>query len=217
MPKGDLEDITMAGDTFFLLKSNGKIYRYIPGTNAAVMITQLHYRPMDMEGMFYDYGTHALILACKSVTPGRDSCRRDLFIYDLQSMSWDTSAERGITCAEIDAYFTKTKRTISDPPSTRILKKESFFSKKGKWKWAPSAIAIDNVTGWWWILSAKSCNIIVWNPVTRTIQAMIPLDPERHLQAEGMYFLSGGELIITDEAVGRRPAQCTFYRPELVR
>lgn len=207
MTKGDLEDLVWQKDTLFILKSNGKVYFWQKKMKNATLLGQVPDISIDVEGLTYDRNQQRLLLACKSARQNDDPQCRDILMMHPRTGMIDSTLTIHIHASAIEKYC-----TASPPPNTEIMWSNYFISKKGNWKWAPSAIAIQPGTNLWWILSAKSNTILVYDSVQQKIQDIIFLIKEKHPQAEGMLFTPDGLLWISDESVGGASPWITLYQ-----
>lgn len=186
--RGDFEGITIAGQDFWVIKSNGKLYRFREGENG----TRVPYAEFDtklgkeceFEGVAYEKDSARLVLPCKNARgKGFDD---ELVIYRWQI---GTSDSAGIT-------------TIQIPMS------EAAGSNKWK-RFRASDITIDPETGDYVLISSLEHGLIVMKPDGAVVSSR-PI-PGKHHQAEGVAITKDSILMISDEATSKPPA-ITLYR-----
>jgi uncharacterized protein YjiK len=186
--RGDFEGITIAGQTIWVIKSNGKLYSFREGENG----TRVPYTSFDtklgkeceFEAVAYQADSSLLVLPCKNARgKGFDD---ELVIYRWRIGS---DASSGITKLEI-------------PLSEAV--------GNNKWKrFRASDMTIDPLTGDYVLISSLEHGLIVMRPDGEVIDSRSL--PGKHHQAEGVAITKDSILIISDEA-SSKPAALTLYR-----
>jgi uncharacterized protein YjiK len=190
----DFEDITVVGDTFYLVTSSGDLYNFKEGKKNAsvkyeVVSTGLTKRN-NVEGLCYDPETNCLLLACKGYAGKGYKKYKAVYAYSLSK----------------NKLLIKPRFLI---PSDETEK----FSKENKFE--PSGIARHPETGHFFIIAAGG-NLIVEISKTGQIIAQKRLKKKLHAQPEGIVFKSANELLISDEGQAGS-ARITFYNTILDR
>ena len=186
--RGDFEGITVAGQDIWVIKSNGKLYRFREAENGqrvpyAEFDTRLG-KECEFEGVAYDADSSWLVLPCKNARgKGLDD---ELVIYRWKI---GTSDSAGIT---------------------RLMIPVGEAVGNNKWKrFRASDITIDPATGDYVLISSLENGMIVMKPDGEVLDSR-PL-PGKHHQAEGIAITRDSVLMISDEASSKPPA-ITLYR-----
>lgn len=184
--KKDFEGIAIAGKYLFLVTSSGDLYKFTePDTGNAsyeIIKTPLN-SSYDVEGLCYDEATNSLLLACKD-DPKKDKRNaRAVFSFDLSS-----------------------NKLINKPRF--IISPDEIKEKSGITNFSPSGIE-KHSDGNFYVLSSNQKAIAVLSPEGKLIEAAKL--PGKHMQPEGITFLSNNDMIISDEG-GKDDAELTIYR-----
>ena len=200
----DFEGMTIAGDRFFLLESNGRIYEFQEGQPGQTVPFTLHDtrlgRECEFEGIAFDARSNALLLACKNV--GTNSLKDHVVIY-----RWPLDGARDSAQAR-------------DPTPARIAIPLAQAVGSNEWReLKPSDLTVDPLSGNYLIIAAQQQALLAVTPEGRVVSSG-PL-PEPLEFAEGLAATSDSLLIIATEAtrgsaaisVYRRPARSPATRP----
>lgn len=190
--RGDFEDIAIAGETFYMVTSNGVLYRFNEGSDKArveydTFRTDLHSNA-DVEGLCYDPESDALLLALKG-NPGSGldpDKKKAVYSFSLKTMKLDP-----------EPRFVLDIDTITDES------KEDDF--------APSAIAYNAWKDRFYVIAAVG-NVIVELNRAGEILSIEKLSHKLHDQPEGIDFPSKNVMYISDE--GKKHGTLTFYETE---
>ena len=186
--RGDFEAITIAGTDIYLLRSNGKIYKFKEGADAAqvpytVFDTGLG-KECEFESMAYEADSSRLLLACKKFL--QKQAPKELLIYRVPLPLGDRSAITAMQVAMKDVIGSN------------------------KWKnFHPSDINIDPITKNYVIVASREKGLIVVTPDGQVVRSE-PI-PGDHRQAEGVAITPDSLLLVSDEANVKPPA-ITLYR-----
>ncbi|MBT8132163.1 MAG: SdiA-regulated domain-containing protein [Gammaproteobacteria bacterium] len=191
--QADFEGIAFADEYFFLITSDGRLYRAKPGRNGervsfSVVNTKLGKR-CEIEGLAYAESDNHLLIACKQPRSKKLNKRIAIFYWSLT-----------------------TNRLLENET---IIIKESVLRKKLDIKaFNPSGIEIDRHTGHIILVAARQRAIAEIDPNGEVISARrFPL-ASRHRQAEGIALTSENQLIVADEG-GKKKARLAVYQPDL--
>jgi uncharacterized protein YjiK len=170
----------------YLMTSNGKIYEFAEGANEASVDFAVHDlelgKECEFEGLAFDPGINALLLACKHV--GIKELKDHLVIYRWSLAEGGERLSRLVT------------------PVTALMEQQ-------QWKeFRPTALEVDPATGNYLVLTAERALVTV-SPDGALLEVR-PL-PATHDQPEGVAVTADSMIIISDEAV-TRPAAITLYR-----
>jgi len=186
--RGDFEAITIAGSDIYLLRSNGKIFKFKEGADGgqvpySVYDTGLG-KECEFESMAYEADSSRLVLVCKKFL--QKKAPKELLIYHLPLPLGDRSA------------MTTLRVPIADVIGSN------------KWKnFHPSDINIDPFTKNYVIVASREKGLIVVTPDGEVVRSE-PI-PGDHRQAEGVAITADSILIVSDEANVKPPA-ITLYR-----
>lgn len=181
-PRGDYEDLVLAGDSVFVLRSDGTIFLLADFGEEDMAVssiqTGLSIRN-NAEGLYYDAQARRLLIACKgfSGVESADKSARAVYAFDL------------------DSY------RLVNPP--HLLLTEADLS--------PSAIAVHPVSHSTYLLSSPGKRLLELTAQGQ-ILSQIPLEDSRFTQPEGLCFAPNGDLFISNEGRGGRGNILRFRR-----
>ncbi|RYU79272.1 SdiA-regulated domain-containing protein [Hymenobacter persicinus] len=173
-PAGDYEDIVQVGKDWFILRSDGTLFRR-SGTKTTTYATGLS-TANNPEGLAYDAATKSLLVACKGAAGvgGPDQMRA---VYRLDPSTFHQSVKPVylLSVAQVQA----TNAAIN--------------------RFAPSAIAIQPQTGHLFIAAASGNALLELDAQGHILHAD-KLPRNLFPQPEGLSFASNGDLYISSEA-----------------
>lgn len=203
---GDYEDLARVGNDWFILRSDGTLFRY-NGTTTQEYETGLTFTN-EPEGLTYDAASKTLLVACKG-EPGASLPDTKRAVYRLQSGTYKAEAS--------PAYVLNVEAIVASVPSQEASPKKP--GKKGKKKegmkgFAPSAVAVHPITHHVFVLSARQNGIVELDEAGQLVAAS-SLPTDLFPQPEGLAFTSTGELYIASEA-SKKSGQATIhlFRPQ---
>lgn len=186
--RGDFEAITIAGSDVYLLRSNGKIYKFKEGADAAQVPYSMYDtglgKECEFESMAYEADSSRLLLVCKKFL--QKQAPKELLIYRLPL---PLGARSAITAMQ-------------------VAMKDVVGSNKWK-NFHPSDINIDPLTKNYVIVASHEKGLIVVTPDGEVVRSE-PL-PGDHRQPEGVAITPDSLLLVSDEANVKPPA-ITLYR-----
>ncbi len=181
---GDYEDLSIAGETVYVLKSNGHVYQF-PFQNkeqlhADASIVHKHLVPKgEYESLFADAENDQIIILAKK--PNDDDNAGSIKGFRINIYPNDSLALDDMFLIDVQ----------------RILKEEDFTRNKEK-KIRPSAVSKHPITGEWYILASVNKLLIIcdsnWN-----VQSWHHLSPKNFKQPEGICFDLYGNMYISNE------------------
>jgi len=186
--RGDFEAITIAGTDVYLLRSNGKIYKFKEGADASQVPYSVYDtglgKDCEFESMAYEADSSRLLLACKKFL--QKNAPKELLIYRVPLPLGDRSA----------------MSTLRVPIADVI--------GSNKWKnFHPSDMNIDPSTRNYVIVASHEKGLIVVTPEGEVVRSE-PI-PGDHRQPEGVAITPDSILLVSDEANVKPPA-ITLYR-----
>lgn len=196
---GDFEDITVEGDHVWVIKSNGKLYRF--SQEASEDADDQKWQPSLPEDA--DYESFCYLPCCqKLLAVGKEPVKvegkendwqRVIFQMDLSDPS-QPEVFQIINLKEVEAYLA----TYAAEEGTEALRERFNPEKKKSFK--PSAMAVHPKTGNLYVLASVGKILIVLSPEGQVLHVK-PLAADLFPQPEGMCFGPDGTLYISHEGV----------------
>lgn len=208
--EGDYEDITIVNDHFYVLKSNGNIYRVGKDQTIKTEISRYKTRLKsrnDCEGLTPAPQNDGLLIACKG-SPSLDRQHppenyRAIYRFSFQTADIDTIPYLVINTDEIGLAETKDwYQGISIKLANRLSQYENTAFQ-------PSGIACHPVTLDFYILAHVGKMILVTND-SGEILRILPVDPAILAQPEGICFDDDGTLYLVSEGAGTDAVLAVF-------
>ncbi|MGD8779990.1 MAG: SdiA-regulated domain-containing protein [Ignavibacteria bacterium] len=187
--EADFEGIAISRNYFYLITSNGLLYQFKEGKNRQAVNYKTYRTGLsasnNIEGLCYDKKTNTLLIACKEDPGKKYKGYRAVYSYVLNEY--------------------KLKKEPRFLISLKKLK-DDFGIKK----FYPSGIEKNPVSNTFFIISAREEPCLVELSESGEILDAKKLKKNDHPQPEGITFDSENNLIISDEAAGKR-AKLTIY------
>lgn len=206
---GDYEGIEAVGNTIYVVKSTGTIYK-ITEKKGEEEPEVVKYNTFldggnDVEGLAYDPVANQLLLACKAQA-GEDEefeLTKAIYAFDLASFELLPAPKYCIKLEDVNEYLD------TDPLIRKLEKLNEFFAPgDSEFGFSPSALAIDPKSGDLYILSSIGKLLMIISQEGR-IQHIEKLKKSIHEQPEGICFDAAGNLFISNEGKGGKG---TIYR-----
>ena len=171
----DFEDITRIDSTFYVLQSNGDIFKVRYDSNKAITraIKFNLSNNNEFESFYYDDSLKKIILICKDCEIDKKN-NLSTFSFDPTSDSFSPISYR----IDIASVY------------------ENMDLKVSRFK--PSAAAINPVNGMLYIISSINKMILVTDR-NGIVHGAYPIDPTLFKQPEGIAFRKNGDMIISNE------------------
>ncbi|MCB9050516.1 MAG: SdiA-regulated domain-containing protein [Lewinellaceae bacterium] len=186
---GDYEGITRAGNSLYILRSDGKLYEVDNYKNKDFQTEEydMEIPVKDNEGLAYDPQNNRLLIAGKSEPKSDDyKDKRLVFAFDLNTKSAVEKPIYEFSEEQIRQF---------------VLENNSGLSKKDKepgLKINPSGISVHPVTRKLFVLSSKDNLIYIFNQDSQ-VEAVHHLNKKIFNQPEGITFLDNGDMLISNE------------------
>ena len=188
-PDGDYEGVSIAGDTAYILKSNGQISMFnlvtINEKGTVLRYELSHLKRCNAEGLVYNPLLERLLIACKE-NPHKLGLKGDRVIYSfdpgngiLDSLPWTL-----LRASEIE-------RELGNFP----------VSKKNHRPVKPSGLAVHPVTAQLYVLASVGKLLMILDGEGQLIQ-LVPLNYRLFRQPEGICFGPDGTLYVASEGRG---------------
>lgn len=173
-PAGDYEDIVQVGKDWFILRSDGTLFRR-SGTHTTTYATGLS-TANNPEGLAYDEATKSLLVACKGAAGvGGPDQKRAVYRLDPTTFRHSLKPAYQVNVAQVQAA------------NAAIM------------RFAPSALAIHPKTGHLFVAAASGNALLELTAEGRLLHAdKLPRDV--FPQPEGLSFAPNGDLYISSEA-----------------
>ncbi len=188
--ENDFEGIAAANGYLYIVNSSGQIYGIREDVNGTSAPFQSFPTPLnqkyDIEGLCFHPASNSLLLACKEFSGKGLSDYKTVYAYDLQ------------------------KKELLPEPFLKISIEE-MKKKGGSKNFAISAIEYSKFTNTFFLLGGKSFELMEVSPKGEVL-GIISLSSKVHRQPEGLTFLEGRTLLISDEAAGKTPTMTKYKR-----
>ncbi len=177
--KGDYEDLTIVGNTIYILKSNGTIYTLPLNKSVSKASDEVQeFKDLvpegEYEGMYGDESNNKLYVLCKN-------CKK---VGEGTGYTLSISSDG--------------KLSASEPFSLNVDAIQEITKNK-KVNFRPSAITKNKLTNEWFVLSSVN-KMLVRASADWTIKNVYSLDGSIFVQPEGLAFDSKNNLYISNEA-----------------
>ncbi len=200
---GDYEGIARAGNTIFVLRSDGVIYEIPDYTSAE--FTSIKYKSeipaKDNEGLCYYKKKNMLLIGPKSDIEGKKKSKKAIYGFSLDTKKLLDKPVIKFDLKEIKEYATNNKLNLP------VTKKKSENSEP-KIELRASAIGIHPLTNKLFLISGIEQILFVFD-LNGTLEYMEKLDPKLFNQPEGISFLNNGDMLISNEG---GPGNATLLR-----
>lgn len=199
---GDYEGIAKAGDTLYVLRSDGILFKSVQGAKTLSITTSIP--APNNEGLCYDEEGHRLLIACKSKSgKGHDyRDKRQVYAFDLKTGIRSADAVFEFDVPEI-RQFVKAQH-IALP-----LKEKKNGRQEEILRFTPSAIALHPVSHKLYLISSTDHLLFIFDLQGKPEQ-VVQLDPKVFNKPEGISFLENGDLLITNEGQHKKPSLLWF-------
>ena len=189
----DYEAIANVNDTIYVLRSNGDIYEIDDLESAGVTSINHHTflsKVNNSEGMCYDSKHNRLLVACKG-RPEKGSAKKYMkAVYSFDLMT-KTMNKQPVLIMDPEQIVQMADQST---PKTHSL----FGEEKRADQFDPAEIAIEPLTGNYFVLSSVGKRLAVFSP-TGVLLCAVNLNQDIYKQPEGLAFSSTGDLVISDE------------------
>lgn len=196
---GDYEGIAKAGKHIYVLKSNGKLFRYNASKDKTKEIETALKSKNDAEGLCYDEDSKSLLIACKGLPLNEKRSIKAVYQYLIEE---DKLKKDPFIEVDID--------------DLEELGEKLEFDGQQKWRikrFSPSGIAIHPVSRYYYILSARGSLLLVVNKQQK-IEHLVFLDINALPQPEGICFDKNNNLYISTEGKGGKGKLLKFNELE---
>lgn len=209
---GDYEGITRIQNALYILRSDGTLFELNNYTSkdATVRKYDTGIPSGNNEGLCYDAEHNRLLIAAKGkIGKGPEyKNSRVIYAFDLLAKQFSTEPVYDFDLGKMKEFI---RSNYPDFPVKKAKKKSKEDEPDLKFK--TSAICIHPVTKKLYLLSASDHCLFIFNKKGDP-ENIIRLDPELFNKAEGITFLSDGDMIISNEGQEKQPSLLLFeYKP----
>lgn len=195
----DYEDVTLAGNEVYVLRSNGTLYRLThfeaQKTIRTEKIETCFSKKNNCEGLCYDPAGNRLLIALKGkpeATGDQDfGHQKAIYAYDLQKRKLLHTPAFLISREQVATHVSG----ISDNP--------------GDFRFQPSAVAVHPLTGEIYVLASVGKVLLVLDRDGQLLSVTL-LDKRLFRQPEGLCFDTNGTLYISSEGDGQSGTMMKF-------
>ncbi len=199
----DYEDISIIGNTAYILRNNGNIFR-VENFKKNDFKVKKYKTPLkeknDTEGLAFDPLSNSLLIACK----GSPSIEKEnlyegykaIYKFDLEKEELNNQPEYLINLEQLDNYIDHnvfTKLSVKIGKRLGLIESETSFQ--------PSGIAIHPIYGEIYIISSIGKLLIILDRKGKVLDVK-ELDPKIFRQPEGICFSPDGDMFISNEGQG---------------
>ena len=201
---GDFEGIEFVGDTLWVVKSKGRLYKLwnldkTPYDMATFKVESL--KKANIEGLGYDAKNNRLLLAQKG-DKSDAATSRSIFAFDLKNQP----SREGGTGPSVSKVFDISLSDFAAFLADKKAKKyqhlvEDYVEKPVPTgvEFGPSGVAVHPLSGNIFVLSSINKVLIVLSPTGKILE-MVKLDKNRLPQPEGICFDPDGTMYLSSEA-----------------
>ncbi len=199
---GDYEGIAKAGDTLYVLRSDGVLFKSVQGAKALSVNTAIP--APNNEGLCYDEAGQRLLIACKAKSgKGHEyKDKRQIYAFDLKTGARSADAVFEFDVPEI-RQFVKAQRIPLPVKEKKNGKHEEVL------RFTPSAIAVHPFSSKLYLISSTDHLLFIFDSQGKPEQ-VAQLDPKVFNKPEGIIFLENGDMLITNEGQHKKPSLLWF-------
>lgn len=180
---GDFEDISLNGDTAYILRSDGTLF-YFSHKNfgGKYETTVIPLNCLNIESLFLDKTDKTFLIACKDNSINTYGSYRSVYAFPINSM-----------------YSPEIALTIDLNEINKMLHVKYPELSVEKIQFNPSAIAVHPLTKEVYILSAINRMLAIYHD--KKLTDLFPLPAELYYKPEGLDFTEDGNLFISSEGM----------------
>lgn len=196
---GDFEGITKVNSDYWVLRSDGVLFRITPKEKNNLIESFSTQIPADNnEGLCYDAKNNRLLIACKGkIGKGKElKDKRRIYAFDLSTMTLSDEPVYDFEIAEVVAYVER--------EDLNVPKREKKKQEIPVIRFRISAIGIHPISGELYVLSSADHMLLIYNASGQLLEVNL-LDEEMYNKPEGISFFENGDLLISNEGQDKHP------------
>ena len=194
---GDYEDLVRVDKDVYIVSSNGSIIQIKGFQSAKPLVKSFNTaltKDNDIEGLGYEPKKNRLLLAAKARGLDEDENTKEIYAFNLSTMTLDTTPAYTIKLNEIEDYFKGDALVESSKKFLKALGNQNINKV-----FRSSAITVDPKTNNIFVLSSINNLIAVLTPDGQMSQ-IVQFEGKEHKQPEGLAFSENGKLYVSNEA-----------------
>ena len=205
--KGDYEEVTLANDALFVLRSDGVLFKIGQWRDDDPQVTKyrISLPTRDNEGLGFDPQLGRLLIAPKShLGKGRKArVRRPIFAFDLRTNE--------LLPEPVFVYRVDDIRDFAESRHQGHAKehRRQAKSKSSRPRFLPASIAVHPLTSEIFVLSAVDRLLVAFDRQEK-VTGVAALDPKLFRQPEGVAFFPNGDMVVTNEGDGKKATLLRF-------
>jgi hypothetical protein len=203
---GDYEGITLAGNSIFILRSDGVLVEYPNYTSPGQKIKEyfLNLPSANNEGLCYDQKNYRLLIAAKIQANEKSKKeRRYIYAFDLKSRVPNNTPIMKLDIEDIEKLAVSEGLVVAEKSKKKDKKKNEGFD------FHPSEIAVHPFNQNIYILAAADKFLLITSP-DGDIKHLYKLDRILFNKAEGLAFLPDGTMLVSNEGQRGEPTLLEF-------
>ena len=201
--EGDFEGVTLAGNTVFILRSDGTIFELnqldFNKAKASVKSFKIELDSINNpEGICFDEKNNSLLIACKdrAFLVGEDSMiHRAVYRFDLNNRKLKAAPAYVISLQQIRAFLDIAPKDDDGIEDLRKL----FEDEPDELFIYPSDIAIHPNSGDLYISSARTINCLLVLSPDGKLKSVVKISKDLMEQPEGICFNKKGDMFLSSE------------------
>jgi hypothetical protein len=203
-PDGDYEELVLAEDALFVLRSDGVLYELRDWSDQLRVTTHdLGIPARDSEGLGFDSRQRRLLIAPKR-QPGAGRAAkntRPVFAFDL--------TQKRLLPEPVFEFDVHQLRSFADARGLKIPKQRDKKGKKRLLRFLPASIAVHPSTREIFVLSGVD-RVLASFARRGAVTGYALLDRDLFRQPEGIAFLPNGDMVVTNEGDGKKATLLRF-------
>lgn len=191
----DYEDVVLTDNYFFVLKSNGNLYKIERGNLSETGTTKIETileKENDQEGICLSPDRKSLYIACKGIPLNGNPSEKHVYSFDLEKETVSPDPVLVLSLKNITLFLEKNGLEKDEDLS------DFFNPKKENLLFQPSAIGVHPITGQFFITSSVGKYLIICESNGEIVH-LKKLKKKVHPQPEGLAFYPNGDLLISNE------------------
>ncbi|MFL5765333.1 MAG: hypothetical protein ACJ77K_15420 [Bacteroidia bacterium] len=203
---GDFEGITLAGNSIYILRSDGMLDEYADYTSPGTKMKEyfLNLPSANNEGLCYDQKNYRLLIAAKIQANGKAKKeKRYIYSFDLRTKVPNNVPIIKLDVDDIEKLAISEGLAVAEKTGKKEKKKDNAFNFR------PSEIAVHPFNKNIYILAAADKFLLILN-ADGDLKHLYKLDPILFNKAEGLAFLQDGTMLVSNEGQKGEPTLLEF-------
>lgn len=204
---GDYEGLTRVGELYFALRSDGLIHRLRLRDGAIELLDtfRLAIPNHNIEGLGYDEAKDRVLVSPKDFAKGDKTARDERVIHAFDPVTGKMAAEPALRFS-VSGIIAQAEAIGVRLP----MRKTDNGRELPALKLRLSSVAVHPTMDHYYLLSAVDHVLLILDRNARLV-ALHVLDPVAFPKPEGITFLPGGDMLISNEGKGGQPNLLRFH------